>query len=687
MNGQFDQRAQKSIQDFVDAKNRENRQRTTDFGLYLTLLPGEIRILELLPGVSGAALEGRLHIVGVDFAHELRKDDSFSFRRHTNHAISVATGKAVWYTTLSYTWGAPVFDQSIRFESNVVNITSSLARALHRLRSPSDGHFLWIDQLCIDQSSNAEKVMQIPLMDQIYTKATNTVIWLGDDDGEDPLLAFETMQTVYGRLQMSDVVITPADFARLEFPPVEDPAWQAIRRIFKRPWFTRLWTIQEAILSRELFVKCGEAVACWDDIAAWCYVLEQSHLLRWLDSLDDAETSSQAQLPSGKQLSGAHVLNSLQADRIQSLTHEGKEYLLSSLVRTRYAQATNPKDKVYGVLGLAESSLIPDYRETTPARDIYHEACVTQLPHLVYELLSCVDHDEPLKPSWVPDWSAARKTEALGYSTKAWTLYHAGGIEGPDPIAGPRTHKSPLLSTDLRYLTLNGLVFDRIMHLGPVSETPSLSIISPESSNTDLLACVELISKAHTNDPNPNTITSIFDDLLQTLVAGRDSTGTAPITSEHSEVFSLILDSTTGKMPSLSGQTYSPRRQKGFFTLKNLETRKPAKILEDLESAMRSALTMRRFAITERGCLALVPRGSKEGDYLVVYEKACVPFVIRRTGEMVLIDTESSEMEIRRNLKVERLANELIGEAYVHGVMQGQLLETPGFEFEDVVLM
>jgi hypothetical protein len=154
---------------------------------------------------------------------------------------------------------------------------------------------------------------------------------------------------------------------------------------------------------------------------------------------------------------------------------------------------------------------------------------------------------------------------------------------------------------------------------------------------------------------------------MHTLLAGRDASTTAAPTQDHNDVFSLILDSTTGEMPSFPGQVYTPRRQKGFFTLNSLRTRKPAKTLEDLRTAIRAALTMRRFAITEKGYFALVPRGTREGDEIVVFEKACVPFVIRRV--------EASG------------GFELLGEAYVHGIMRGEVMDMQDLKLEDVVLV
>ena len=55
-------------------------------------------------------------------------------------------GRPVWYTALSYVWGAPVFDQTMSFEHGSINITSILANALRRLRSAEHSGFLWIDQ-------------------------------------------------------------------------------------------------------------------------------------------------------------------------------------------------------------------------------------------------------------------------------------------------------------------------------------------------------------------------------------------------------------------------------------------------------------------------------------------------------------------------------------------------------------
>ncbi|KAH7073188.1 heterokaryon incompatibility protein-domain-containing protein [Paraphoma chrysanthemicola] len=682
VNGNFDEFDQAAIKQFIDSTTRPITERPDQNSaeLYQPLGDGEIRVLELHAGQPGTFLHGSLHAVSVDFVHPPQtkheqaggSGSGLTYTRHTNHAVSLTTGKPVWYTALSYVWGVPVFDQTIQFTQKPIAITTSLATALHRLRSTQHSIFLWIDQICINQPDIKEKEQQIPLMGLIYTHATNTIIWLGDEDSQDPNLAFDIMEQIYARLQMSDLKITPQDFERLDFPPAEHRAWLAIRQLLSRPWLRRLWTIQEAVLSRNLFVKCGATAVCWDDLAAWCYVLEQCGLLQWLEEVGFSTQHDLAITDSmHPSLSGGATINSLQADRLQSLMLQEKEYLLNSLVRTRYAQATEPKDKIYGVLGITSAKITPDYSASKSARDVYHEACLTQIPELTFEILSCIDHEEPLAPSWIPDWSSPRVTEALGYSTKAWTLYQCGSRTVPTDKAFAGRPTTVSVSEDKQQLTLPGVIFDTVKELGCILSEPNLDIDNPETGNSAWASWTHLVKAACKKEDYSFPYTSVYDAFWRTLLAGRDSSGTVIPTQEHSDVFSLILDSTTGHMPSLPGQTYSPRRQKGFFTLDSLRTRKPAKTLEDLRVAFRAASTMRRFAITTKGYFALVPRGTRKGDSVVVFDKACVPFVVRR---MTKKDRSNHLYQ-------------LLGETYVHGIMQGQVFDMPDLNFEDVVLV
>lgn len=216
------------------------------------------------------------------------------------------------------------------------------------------------------------------------------------------------------------------------------------------------------------------------------------------------------------------------------------------------------------------------------------------------------------------------------------------------------------LSEDKKALTLTGKLFDTITGLGCVCEDTILDIDDPKSANRYLASYVDLTLKCKQWHKYLMSGVSVYEAFFYTILAGRDGSGTSAPTLDHSEAFGLILDSTTGQTPSLPGQTISARRQKGHFTLDNLRTRKPAKTLEDLQTAVRAALKMRRFAVTEQGHFALVPRGAQVGDEIAVFDRACVPFVVRRKRDGFMNEFE------------------LLGETYVHGVMKGEIMAVQG---------
>ena len=51
---------------------------------------------------------------------------------------------------------------------------------------------MWIDAISINQKNADEKNYQVPMMREIYSKATQTMAWLGEEQG-DVELAFELL--------------------------------------------------------------------------------------------------------------------------------------------------------------------------------------------------------------------------------------------------------------------------------------------------------------------------------------------------------------------------------------------------------------------------------------------------------------------------------------------------------------
>jgi hypothetical protein len=84
------------------------------------------------------------------------------------------------YEALSYVWGSPTPDTAISCHGLELLVTKNCVLAMRRLRQRSKIRLLWIDAICIDQTSGEEKQHQVQLMGDVYSKAEEVIIWLGE---------------------------------------------------------------------------------------------------------------------------------------------------------------------------------------------------------------------------------------------------------------------------------------------------------------------------------------------------------------------------------------------------------------------------------------------------------------------------------------------------------------------------
>ena len=94
--------------------------------------------------------------------------------------------------------------------------------------------------------------------------------------------------------------------------------------------------------------------------------------------------------------------------------------------------------------------------------------------------------------------------------------------------------------------------------------------------------------------------------------------------------------------------------------LKELDTKSDAFV-----NAQRGHIGGRRLCITQEGYIGMAPFASRVGDIVCIFSGGSVPFV--------LLEQEENYM--------------LVGESYVHGLMDGQVLRRKGFESQDILLI
>ncbi|ORY18787.1 heterokaryon incompatibility protein-domain-containing protein, partial [Clohesyomyces aquaticus] len=173
------------------------------------------------------------------------------------------------YVALSYTWGNP--DQRAYIIANGARqyVRKNLERALSALRRGDQDVILWVDALCINQENLDERNEQVTLMANIYRNSEDVFIYLGETNpnislamdimrnaegqGQDTLQTWSSDTKDYIRLKE----LEPLDEAELRQFASTEGAKQGLQDLLSRPWFDRVWILQEAAHARSHRVFCG----------------------------------------------------------------------------------------------------------------------------------------------------------------------------------------------------------------------------------------------------------------------------------------------------------------------------------------------------------------------------------------------------------------------------------------------
>ncbi|KAL8787762.1 MAG: hypothetical protein Q9195_007631 [Heterodermia aff. obscurata] len=299
------------------------------------------------------------------------------------------------YHALSYVWGSLQPDVPIICDGKDCFISRNLDQALRRLRKAKEPLYIWVDAMCINQKNILERNEQVLRMKQIYQRAEDVLIWLGDEDEETHLV----VRLLEAHRKKAH---EPWFRVRTEFGP-HAPEWAAMIRWLNRPWFWRVWTIQEARVAKEAFVHFGP----------------HSISLRIADSVLSLHLSRDINHDLAGHLEEAFRLPGLSVRLNESNTWnwDSDKSLLDILLSARRHQATDPRDKVYAILGLVpdlsdqdlQNPLIkPDY--TKSKARVYKDAAIFSILHEnSLRTIQAVYHGEKFSWnkyvfSWVPQW-------------------------------------------------------------------------------------------------------------------------------------------------------------------------------------------------------------------------------------------------------------------------------------------
>lgn len=252
------------------------------------------------------------------------------------------------YDALSYTWGGTHKTSTVIVNGEALRVTENLHSALQHLRSENVDRTLWVDAICIDQSNEKERGHQVQQMCKIYSQAEEVIVWLGQATRETNTL-FESLQ----RLQEHSFLYGHGhrhwDLAKwkelwLSVPKDSDSELRGgLFLLLKRPWFKRVWILQEIANAKKASILCGTK-----SIRAHTFALAPSLI----------GVKPQRHCRAVLDIMPGHL-------REETWWSENRD-LYNLLLKFRESEASDPRDQVYALLGISSDAqdtgrLRPDY--------------------------------------------------------------------------------------------------------------------------------------------------------------------------------------------------------------------------------------------------------------------------------------------------------------------------------------
>ncbi|KAK6063221.1 HET domain-containing protein [Seiridium cupressi] len=370
-----------------------------------------IRLLELLPGNRERPLVCQLRRVLLNACDE--KYEAISY---------------VWGPTDGSTWIEVV-------EDGHIETTPNLHSALLHLRRVDRTRVLWVDAICINQESNDERTAQVPFMCEIYRNAASTVCYLGNKHNTTRQM-FHMLEDLSQEAKHAPtdshvehyLQALPSFITKLNIDPIESELRTkylgdiTIIAIAACKWWHRIWTAQEMLLSENVIFMIGRRTITWEKL---CRAVDYGLRIQIWVPITEGFIVDHAIVP---YLSMRALIARRQVEGHRQLQQSGTSrkhaempasYLLLLLTLCRHRGSTDPRDKIYAVLGLLRDTfseaMAPGHPDNLAIRLDYHhptvyvyrktaETIISMLNNLDI-LGTCPKSTRRALPSWVTDWS------------------------------------------------------------------------------------------------------------------------------------------------------------------------------------------------------------------------------------------------------------------------------------------
>ncbi|KAK8877494.1 heterokaryon incompatibility protein-domain-containing protein [Apiospora arundinis] len=653
--------------------------------------PPEIRVLELIePSNTSSMIHGRLQTA------TLQPGLSFT-------ALSYVWGNPALNEEMNLN-GEP-----FRITKSLANALRWVKHHWLKYFPGRDGSELriWADAVCINQEDKAEKSFQVPLMGTIYDTAELVISSIASEDraicfalktygniwkaltegsathmGLNELTDQEWMRRVPFLIHASDndeavhpeqVLaekkkcfhqfssffthhgrnIAEAEFLRCCMEQNLNPTYLAFKEMSVLPYWSRVWVVQEILLGERVLFIC-------DDTSLDVKVLDECtsilHLARtatnWVPYLDhrcwqypngwcaqcwdDVATVYDPIIQSRRRLAG------------KCMEHGNFHHIMVKMHSNMSLKATDPKDLVYGLLGLSKIDIAVDYsKDLGKVYGDYVRYCLNlpaSLPHgkeglseekveqrchfLLYGGIGAWLHDTGM-PSWVPNFQ--RPHEDIKPRRKC--------IQIASCMSNiPETVEYPDLS-------IPGISIQLIMKNGPIilgiTKTPKrpyrvdkgfLSHLRDlklrDSNYITGIPILQAVCRALIQDDNPDLI-HIEERLLVAMLAILSTVDSDETHRIFDPKFQRPFTNPREAMSWYSRNLGISADKALFHLIAETDMNNPPKWWKHIEDSLQ----VFSFFETRDGYLGLGPLSVAPDDELCLFRHCPIPVILRRNGD------------------------------------------------------
>jgi Heterokaryon incompatibility protein (HET) len=629
------------------------------------------------------------------------------------------------FQALSYTWGENLFPCTLLCGSHGIKITQNLQHTLQHFRQPDKELRIWIDAICINQSDTEEKSHQIPLMEEIYRKASNVLIWLGkESEGSEEAIHYLTR---IGRkfLDRGGPILEPKLEQNCEeHGPANKELWEEVYNdsdmtkktevIWARAWFSRRWIIQEIAFARAATVHCGTEKIEWDIFAMAAEVLavlegDGSHYLNRRTGIARGAAS--------RGLQNIIKLARIRKEIWASDKDTTGSQMHACLDDARAFDCRDDKDRVFALLGIfnhrRKTPLTIQYKKSeTEVFEAFARYCIQESESLdVLSWAGISNHllcgESLTMPSWVPDWRLP--------------------FRGPTDMlhgfaAGGKFESILELDESTSELVTRGKLIDRVIavmpSVGEIEEeelaqgASKWSIVNPgyvglwyqflEMRLLETLASVGMDMHMYRGGDG-----SVWDALARTLIMDEKD-----VPFDYKRQIDNMLPEHVAKdktQPELQDEFAAFRNwiylKLGDLTGQNRTMTVPGMVMLDYElmtyfSRVVDRSQGRRFYVTRKGYIGLGPKELEINDQVCIFAGARVPHALRPENRDFRafnepprikyewcgdVDVGGLDVPYVKRTCQERF--KLIGECYAQGMMFGEIWTEDTAVLEDFILV